>query len=468
MIFDIAIIGGGVIGAACFSKLTRLGQKVVLIEKETDVAMGASKANSGLVHAGFDCKPNTLKAKFNVLGNSMIPVLCDELSVPYKKTGALVASNDLEKIKELFERGKQNGVKELSIIDDEKLHKLVPNLSPDIHYALFAKTAGIVSPYMLTIALAEEAVINGGETKFRFKIEKIKKNTEFFTIFGQNETVFAKKIINASGAGFNEISKLLKTETYPLEFRRGEYFMLDKNLDFVNLTVFPLPSASSKGVLATPTASGNTMFGPTSDASNYDTSTTAEGLGIIKSNINQMFTNVPWHKAIREFAGVRVLSGNDFIVEKSKLNPNVINLCGICSPGLSSAPAIAEYVARNLLEIKTNEKFKRRKPYTKTKNMTADQLNALISKHKAYGNIVCRCETVTEGEILEAIHSPLKPTTIDAIKRRVRAGMGRCQGGFCSLKVANLISRETGIPLEKIEKDAAGSFIIKGNIKENL
>ena len=468
MVYDIAIIGGGVVGCACFSKLTRLGQKVILIEKNTDVAMGASKANSGLVHAGFDCKPNTLKAKLNVQGNKMFPALCDELSVPFLRTGAIVVGNNLDHLNELYIRGKTNGVDKLSIVENIRLHKLVPNLSPEIHSGLFAGSAGIVSPYMLTIALAEEAVINGGTIKFRFKIEKIKKNNDIFTILSKKETVFAKKIINCSGEGYNEIAKMLGTETYPIEYRKGEYFILDKNTNLTNITVFPLPSEKGKGVLASPTIDGNTLIGPSSEISNYDTSTTIEGLNYIKQSISNMFTNIPWNKVIREYAGVRIISGDDFIIEKSSRNDNVINICGICSPGLSSAPAIAEYVARELLNINAKEKYKKRKPYTVCKNLSDEELNKLISKNKSYGKIVCRCEMISEGEILEAINSPLHPTTIDSIKRRVRAGMGRCQGGFCSLKVAGLLARELNCNIEKIEKDNIDSFIISGNIKENL
>lgn len=465
MIFDYAIFGGGVVGSAIASKLTRLGKSVLLLEKNTDVAMGASKANSGLVHAGFDCTPNTLKAKLNVLGNKMFEKLAKELSVPFKKTGAIVAGNNLSALKELKARGEKNGVEGLEIIDSEKLQTLVPNIKKDIKYALYAKTAGIVLPYMLTIALAEEAVINGAKFVFRFNAKKIKQTAEAFEISDGKQVFVAKEIINAAANGFNDISKLLKTETYKLELRRGEYFVLDKGTNFVPLTVFPLPNKHSKGILATPTASGNILLGPTSDECEFDTKTTAEGLSKIRENVVSLFDNIPWNKVIREYAGVRVISGSDFIIEKSAKNNKVINIFGICSPGLSSAPAIAEYVARELLQIKEKENFVKRIPYTKMSKLSHAKQNEIISKNGSYGKIVCRCEMVSEGEIVEAINSPLHPTTVDAVKRRVRAGMGRCQGGFCSMKVAELISKHTGIPLEKVEKDDAGSFLMLDDIK---
>lgn len=465
MIFDYAIFGGGVVGCAIFSKLTRLGKNVVLIEKNTDVAMGASKANSGLVHAGFDCKEGTNKAKMNVIGNQMFEKLATELSVPYLKTGALVVGNDLEKIKELKTRGEHNGVKGLEIIEGEQLYSLAPNLNKNIKYALYAKTAGIVSPYLFTIALAEEAVINGAKVVFRFHTKKIKQTEEYFEISDGSQVIQAKGIINACASGFNEIAKMLKTESYQMTFRRGEYYVLDKGTNFVSQTIFPLPTKESKGVLVTPTASGNILIGPTSELSDSSTKTTAEGLAKVKESVSALFDNIPWNKVIREYSGVRLISGDDFIIQKSGKNDKVINIFGICSPGLSSAPAIAEYVARNLLNITEKEKFIKRKPYTKMSMLSAQKQNEIIAKKSAYGKIVCRCEVISEGEILEAINSPLRPTTIDAVKRRVRAGMGRCQGGFCTLRVAELISKQTGIPLEKVEKDDEGSFIILDDIK---
>lgn len=466
MNFDIAIIGGGVVGCACFSHLIKLGKKCVLIEKESDVATGMSKANSGLVHAGFDCKVGTLKAQLNVRGNELFENLCKELSVPFKRTGAVVVGNDLEKIKELYNQGLQNGVKELFIIQDEELHSIVPNLSENINYGLYAKTAGIVSPYLLTIALAEEGVINGGKVEFNFFIKEIIKENDYFIISNGKKKIKSKIIINASGKGYNDIASLLNAENYPLSFRKGEYFVLDRETEFVNLSVFPLPTKLGKGILATPTVAGNILFGPTAEEEKeYSTATTTEGLDKIKNFINSNYKNIPWNKVIREYTGVRVSSGDDFIIEKSKVK-NVINICGINSPGLSCVPAIAEYVANLLGLNNVFVDYKKRVPYTRIQKLSIEDANQIIKENHLFGKIVCRCEKISEGEIIEVLRSPLKPKTIDAVKRRARAGMGRCQGGFCTMKICELISKEFNIPMEKVLKEYAYSNICSSDIKQ--
>lgn len=466
MNYDIAIFGAGVIGCACFSHFTRLGKKCVLIEKENDVSTGVSKANSGLVHAGFDCKPNTLKAKLNVRGNEMFKNLASELGISFKQTGAVVVGNDLDKIKELYNQGIINGVKELSIIEGEELKLLVPNLNEDIKYGLYAKTAGLISPYELTIALAEEGVINGGKVLFDFDTTSIIKNKNIFVISSEEKSVKAKIIINCAGAGFNDISRLLGAEKYDLKYRRGEYFVLDRKTDFVSLSVFPLPTKLGKGILATPTVHGNILFGPTADDDQeYNTKTTSEGLDKIREFINKTYKNVPWNKVIREYSGVRISCGDDFVIEKSKIE-NVINVCGINSPGLSAAPAIAEYIG-NLLGFENKFiDFKKRKPYIEIRNLEIEKANELIKQNASYGKIVCRCEQITEGEIIDAISSPLAPKSVDGIKRRVRAGMGRCQGGFCTMKVCEIIAREKKLSLEKVLKEYNGSNIVYSDIRQ--
>lgn len=443
--YDYVIFGGGVVGAAIFNKFVRLGAKVALLEKELDVATGASKANSGLVHAGFDAETGTLKAKLNVRGNELFEKLCQELGIKFKRTGALVVGNDEEKLKELLARGKKNGVKGLSIIREEKLWKLVPNLRHEYKSALYAKTAGLVSPYMLTIALAEEAVINGGQALFGFTTKKIEKAKGCFKIYSSDKRVVeGKVVINATGAGYNDIARLLKAEEREIRFRRGEYYVLDK-CDFVNLTVFPLPTKLGKGILATPTASGNILLGPTAeDILEFDTATTMGGLENISGSITAMFDNVPFDKIIREYSGVRVSCGDDFVIGWDKKAEGVVDICGINSPGLTSAPAIAEMVAEMVGLRGQEKKMIRRKGYAV----------------KVKGEIVCRCEKVGKNEILSAINSPLKPCTVDGIKRRVRAGMGKCQGGYCLIDVCCLIARERGIKLEEVNKEHEGGAVM--------
>ena len=462
MIYDAIIFGGGVVGTSIFSKLTRIGKKVVLVEKENDVALGASKANSGICHAGYDCEENSLKARLNVRGCAVMPQICKELSVPFTKCGTYVVGNDLDKLETLYNRGINNGVKNLKIIK-ENLTDFIPNLKSDFKYALYAEDAGIVNPYMLTIAYAEDAVLNGGKIYFNFSATKINKVDNIYVVSNGEIELKANIIINACGKGYNDIATLIGSETYPLTFRRGEYFVLEKDTNFVSSPIFPLPTEKGKGILATPTTDGNILLGPTADDGEYSTKTTALGLRAIKSQISDEFNNIPFNKVIRVFSGVRVSSGKDFIIEKSKKAENVINIAGINSPGLTSAPAIAEYVCTLLnftLEEKPNLKI--RKDYKVPANLRKEY----IKQNPKYGKIVCRCEVVSEGEVIDAIHSPLSPTSVDAIKRRVRCGMGRCQGSFCTTKICQILSEQTGLKLEEIIKDHNNSNLMIGDIKE--
>lgn len=385
-IYDCAVFGGGVVGTAVLNKLTRLNKKAILLEIGEDVCTGMSKANSAIAHTGFDAKPGTLKAKLNVRGKLLLDTLCKELSVPYKQVGAVVAGNDLEKLKTLKEQGIKNGVPNLEIIEGERLYKLIPNLKRDIKYALYAPTSSIVNIFMLTIAFAEEAVINGADFRFSYDTKSIEFKDDIFKISDNNETIYAKHIVNSAGWGYNNIAKLLGVEEYPLFYRRGEYYVLDREVgDYVRLTVFPLPTNLGKGILATPTTDGNILFGPTSeDCLSLEPKITPEGLKKIKDSISSMFINPPFNKAIREYAGIRVGSGDDFIIEKSKINPRVINLCGINSPGLTAAPAIAEMVC-DLLNFKGKEiKMKKRKPYGFILDKNSKQLENDKGKSKVW------------------------------------------------------------------------------------
>ena len=468
MIYDSIIIGGGVVGTAIFNKLVRIGKKVALIDKASDVSTGASKANSGLVHAGYDPEPGTLKAKLNVRGSELFPKLTKRLHVPYKRTGALVVGDNKEMIERLYERGKRNGVKELSILTREEILKLVPDLKDGNNYALYAKTAGIVSPYLLTIALADEGVLNGGKIFLEEDIKKVEREGEIFKVVTKKNTFLAKNIINSAGAGYNEVAKLLKSEEYPLTFRRGEYFVFSSTAPLdVPCTIFPLPTKLGKGVLITPTVDGNFLIGPTSEDGEDITKTTDSGLNDIKKKAGLILNNINFKNAIREFSGVRVISGDDFIIEKSQKQPGIINLAGICSPGLSSAPAIAEYVVELLgYDLKEKENLKELKDYTLLKNLPLNKQKELIKGNPDYGEVVCKCEKITKGDILSALNRPLKVRSVDGIKRRTNAGMGGCQGGFCFTKVVNLILKSRKIKYEEVLKENRGSEVAVGNIRE--
>lgn len=463
--FDVAIIGGGVVGCMLFSDLSRNGYKAVLIEKEADVATGQSKANSGIIHAGFDAKPGTLKARFNVEGSNMYPSICKRLGLDLNPCGAYVVGDSLMRIKELVERGRRNGVSGLKILQREELLEQIPNLSDNIKCGLFAENSCIINPYLLTVCLAEEGVINGGEARLNFEPKSISRVNGIFEISDGENKIFSEYIINCAGAGYNEIARLLESETYNIEFRRGEYYVLDhseKNL--VRSTIFPLPTKAGKGVLITPTVDGNILVGPTSYESDRNTITTGEGLSDIRAKSSLILNNINLGKAIRIFSGVRTIIGEDFVVERSKIR-GVINIAGICSPGLSSAPAISKYVISELLKFKYSfsQKSKKIKPYIKIADLPIKVQNKMIRKNPDYGKIVCKCENVSVGEIKDAINRPIKPTTMDGIKRRVRAGMGRCQGGFCNDKVVEILAKEHGIKFEEVLKEHKNSNYVKGN-----
>ena len=470
MVFDFAIVGGGIVGCSIFNKLTRLGFKCVVVEKENDLGFGSSKANSGIIHTGLDCLPNTLKAKLNVRGAKLFPEIAKRLHVKFVNNGHLIVGNDLEKIKALKEQGETNGVVGLKILNSKELHEKEPLLSSDIIYALFAPTGGIVSSYELAVALAEEAVINGGVVELNFNTIKVASVGGNYKIISKAKDIEAKTIINACGAGFNDISKLIGAEEYPLQFRRGEYYLLDKEVSNVcSHTIFPLPTQYSKGVLITNTAAGNILVGPTSYESDISTKTTTAGLSEIRAKALEEMPKLPLRSNIRVFSGVRNISGNDFIIEKSKIKQNIINVAGICSPGLSAAPAIAEYVAEMIgLDPKKEKKsLHKLPPKIVMAELPLQKQNQIIKENPSYGKVICKCENISLGEILNAINSPVPATTVDAVKRRTRAGMGRCQGGFCIFSIMEKLAMAQGGKFEDIEKDANGSKIIQCDIKPN-
>ena len=465
-IYDAVVIGGGVIGVSVFNDLVRSGYDTVLIEKEPDVSTGTTKANSGIIHAGFDAKPGTLKAKLNVEGNLMFPSICDRLHVPLVKCGAYVIGNDESAIDILMSRAKENGVKGVHKLKRAELVKKLPNITDDMQFGLFAENSYIIEPYFYTICLAEEGVVNGGQIFFNYNLKKVTKKKDLFVLSNGIESFKARRIINCAGFGYNEVAKLLKTEQYNIEYRRGEYYVLDHSeKDIVPSTIFPLPTKAGKGVLVTPTASGNILVGPTSYPSDYDTCTTLEGINDVATKSRSMLNNINLGKTIRIFAGVRSIVGDDFVIENSKKVPNVVNVAGICSPGLSSAPAISKYII-NLLDLKYNPTIKTQTimPYTKLADMTNEEKNALIKKNSDYGKIICKCENITLGEIKDAINRPIRPQTLDGIKRRVRPGMGRCQGGFCNDKVAMILAKENNVDITEIAKEKSNGKYVLGDI----
>ena len=469
---QVVILGAGIIGSFIFNTLTLNGVKSVLEEKNEDVSMGATKANSGIIHAGYDCEPKTLKAKFNVEGNKMYNSIAKRIGENINNCGSLVVGdkNSLPKLKELLLRGKQNEVKNIKILNKKQLKELEPNLSDNIEYGLFAKSAKIISPYNFCISLCEEALLNGGKLFLNCNIKKIEKKNDTFFLESEKEKFCCKYLINATAEGVNEINKMLKEPEVPIKFTKGEYILLDySEKGLVNRPIFPLPTEKGKGILACPTIHGNVFFGPTAvDTDVYDTTVNYISLENIKTSVSSMINNINFKKAIKLYAGVRVKTNNDFYLEFSKTNLNYLVISGICSPGLSSAPAIAKWVLNSLIErgLQTKKiKLIKRKPYTNILNLKPKKLNALIQKNKNYGEVVCRCETITKGEILEVLNGPISPLTTDGVKRRLRTTMGRCQGSFCYPKLVKLLADFYNISEEKINFKGESSVIV-GDIKE--
>ena len=477
MKYDVAVIGAGVVGSLITRELSKYNIKIALLERCNDCAMGATKANSAIVHAGFDAKPGTLKAKLNVRGVELMKKFCKELNVPLKNNGALVVAfseEEMPHLEELLKRGEENGVPELRIVKRDELKKLEPNIGDTAVGALVAPTSSIVCPYELTIAGVENAVTNGAEFIRNCEVTEIKSENEEFVLSTTAGEITAKYVINAAGVHSGKIAKLIGDNSVEIIVRHGDYYLLDKSQGtLASHTIFQCPTKMGKGVLVSPTVDGNLIVGPSAsdiDDGN-DVATTAEGLEGIYSAATKSVPAVSLRNAITSFSGNRAHpTTDDFIIGSSDVNKNFINVAGIESPGLSSAPAIAEMVEGIMTELTggmdKKENFDPIRPEpVRFRHMSTEERAKLIEKNKAYGRIVCRCETITEGEILDAIHAPAGARDVDGVKRRTRAGMGRCQGGFCGSKVVEILARELGVPMNEITKFGGESKIMYDRTK---
>lgn len=475
--FDVLVVGGGVVGGFVLRELTKYGVCCCLIEKESDVAMGASRANSGIVHAGFDAKEGSLKAKFNLLGNAMMEDLTKELGVSFVRNGSLVVAFSEEEKGELLklkERGEKNGVKGLKILDRNELKEKENQISDNAVGALYAPTGGIVCPYKLTIAAIGNAMDNGARLLLDFNVDKIEKKDDVFQLTAvDGRKVFAKMLINCAGLGSQKIANLAGDFSFSVGARRGEYLILDKSQSgFLSSTLFFAPTKKGKGILVSPTADGNVILGPTADdVDQNETDTTAAGLAEVQEKARTMTPNIKLSEVITSFAGARAYCDrHDFIIEESKTVSGLINCAGIESPGLTSAPAIAKFVVEGLVAKKIrlvkNESFNpKRKPDDFFSKMRVDEKNEFIKQNPDYGKIVCRCENITKGEIARVLHINPPTSSIDGIKRRVRAGMGRCQGGFCQPQVLDIIAEELKMDKLSVTKNGKESFILKERTK---
>ncbi len=473
MKFTVAVVGGGVIGGMISRELTRYGVGTVILEKGNDVALGASKANSGIVHGGYDPEPNTLKAKLNTLGVEKLFKAASELNVPIKRNGSLVcAFSEEEKahLDVLYERGLENGITALEIIDGDKARELEKHLSESVVAALWVKNAGIVCPYELTVASVGNAMDNGAELLTSFEVVGIKKENGVFELSSADgRAVYSDYVINCAGAYSGKIASLVGDESVEIIPRAGEYLLLDKaEGGRVSHTIFQVPTKEGKGILVSPTVDGNLLTGPTAAVvtAPENRETTSDGMSTVMRLASKSVPTVNFRNVITSFVGVRssVKSG-DFIIGESSACAKFINVAAIDSPGLTCCVSIAEYVMGVLkdagLKLELNADFNgnRNDPHFFRK-MNDDEKNEFIKRNPTYGRIVCRCEGISEGEMRYAIKTNPPASDLDGVKRRVRAGMGRCQGGFCSPTVMKLIAEERGIGKEQVTKNGGGSYIV--------
>lgn len=476
--YDIVIIGAGVTGCSCARELSRYQLSVCVVEKEEDVCCGTSKANSAIVHSGIDCKPGTLMAQMNVRGNELMEPLSKELDFEFKRNGSLIlcfSEEDLPHLKELYNQGLANHVPGLRILTPDEIHEIEPSVSDEVVAAIHCPTGGIVCPFGLNIALAENAATNGVTFQFDTEVTDISPMENGYRIRTNNGFILARCVVNAAGVYADKFHNMVSKNKIHITPRRGEYCLLDKTTGcLVSNTIFQLPGKYGKGILVTPTVHGNTLIGPTAD--DHDdkdaTNTTAAGLEHVCSAAKRSVPSVPVRQVITSFSGNRAHEDHhEFIIEELSDAPYFIDCAGIESPGLTSCPAIGERVAeivQTLFAAAENPLFQgNRLGVLNPKNLSEEAYRKLIEKEPAYANIICRCEMITEGEILDAIHRPLGAKSLDGVKRRTRAGMGRCQAGFCSPRTMEILSRELGISQLEITKSGKQSKMVLGLSKEN-
>ncbi|MDO4378749.1 MAG: NAD(P)/FAD-dependent oxidoreductase [Erysipelotrichia bacterium] len=473
--YDVIIIGAGVIGSATAYYLAQYNISTLVLESSNDVSNGTSKANTAIIHAGYDPKPHTLMAKYNVEGSLLTKELCRKLDVPYINNGAMVlAFNDeeIDLLKELYQRGIENGVEGLTLLDSQQAKEAEAEISTEVKGALLVKTSAIISPWEYTYALIETAVRNGVTLKLNNKVTDIKKEKGIFTVKTTEREYQCKYIINAAGIFADKVHEMIGEKEFTINQVRGQYYLLDKSQGAkTKHTLFQCPNRLGKGVVVSPTVHGNLIVGPNAETINDDdTSTTADGLKFVKEKAIKSIPTINFGENIRNFAGIRAKSDrDDFIVEESKSVENFFNLAAMASPALSSAPAIALEAVKWILNKtscskKTNYIDERKK--IRFKDLSPEEKNNLIKSDPSYGRIICRCETITEGEILQCLNTPIPPCSIDGIKRRTNAGMGRCQGGFCSEKIALILMNKLNLNYRQILQDEDGSNILLAEAKE--
>ena len=467
--YDVLIIGCGITGAACAYELSKYKLKIGILEKENDVATGSTKANSAIIHGGYDPEEGTLMAKLNVRGSELAEEICSKLSVPYEKCGALVTAfsdEEMKHVEMLKVRGEHNGVKGLEVLDQAALREKEPMISEKAVGALWVPSSAIVSPWEYCLAFAETAVKNGAELFLENKVLHIAKTDDGYTVITDCGEYQARYVVNAAGLYAEQIHDMVSAHAFDTLPASGQYFLMDKEeCCRAKHTVFQCPSKDGKGILVSPTVHGNLIVGPDSQSVLGDNkATTSAGLNFVKEKAQKSVPSIDFRNSIRNFAGVRAKTNiNDFIIEEAKDAPGFIDAAGICSPGLSAAPAIAEYVAEIIgrnTKLEKKDDFICERSRVHFKALPAEEKAELIEKNPAYGRVVCRCETVTEGEILDTFNTPIPPRSVDGVKRRVGAGLGRCQGGFCGPNVVEILSEKLGVSPTEIKQEGAKSWML--------
>ncbi len=474
---DVIVIGTGISGSFVARELAKFDLNVMVLEKNNDISNETTMANSAIIHSGYDPVPGTNKAKYNVEGSRMYEQVCKELECEYKRVGSLTVAVDDEQVQTLYELEKRSVINDVpvSILTRDEALAMEPNLADATKAVLLAESAAIIYPWEVAIALMENAMDNGVTLKLNQEVIGIKKLDSGYKVITTNESFEAKLVINCAGVFADKIHNMIAKKTFEITPRRGQYFVLDTTVgNLVNHVIFPCPSTKGKGVLVTPTTHGNLLVGPTSEviADKNGIQTTMDGLQYVREHANTIVKNIPYHKVIRSFAGLRPSSDlHDFIIEEAKDAKGFIDVAGIESPGLASAPAIAKEVIRlvkSRIELVNKVKFNpNRKAYTTFAHLNLEEKKEIIKKDKMYGQIICRCETVTEGEIVDCIRRNAGATTIKGVKKRVRPGMGRCQGGFCEPLVVEILARELGIDPMEVKYDSVGSNIFVEETKFN-
>lgn len=477
--YDVIVIGAGVTGCGIAREMSRYDWKVAVLEKASDVCEGTSKANSGIAHAGFDAKPGSLKARLNVEGSRQMEQLSKELDFPFKRNGSLVLCFDekeMPSLQKLYDQGVENGVEGLEILNRQQLKELEPNISDNAVAALHAPTGGIVCPFGLTIALAENAAVNGVEFRLETEVQKIEKTDKGYLLTTDRGTFETRAVVNAAGVYADRFHNMVSAEKIHIIPRKGEYCLMDKKVgNFVSRTIFQLPTAYGKGVLVTPTVHGNLLTGPTAvDVEDPGAvNTTREGMEDLLERAGLSVNGLPARQVITSFAGLRAHEEKgDFIIGQVQDAPGFFDAAGIESPGLTCAPSLGKYLTGLVLEYLPAQKKPDftavRKGIPNMALAAPEERKRLIAENPLYANVVCRCELVTEGEIMDAIHRPLGATTVDGVKRRTRAGMGRCQAGFCSPKTVEILSRELDRDMGEIRKNNGGSRYLTGYDKDGI